>query len=186
MAERLATVSTSKRSRSSCASGTAGSSGAGNPTPTGRRSRRKPPYSRLAPDRHASSTKPETWSSVRPRARRRRGRQADGVGFALEPPFVGVDLDEELPAARPRRGHARARLLQRSGRRHAPPTTSSCEPTSTATAATRPASASSNANGSSTSPATTSPARRRDRGAPGRARHGARAVPGGARAARRR
>jgi hypothetical protein len=57
---------------------------------------RKPPYRADAPDQLASSTKPETWASFEQAAARSVGR-ADGIGFALGPPYVGIDLDEELP-----------------------------------------------------------------------------------------
>jgi putative DNA primase/helicase len=57
---------------------------------------RKPPYRVDDHDRHASSTKPETWGTFAQAIAVVEAGSADGIGFALEPPFVGIDLDEDL------------------------------------------------------------------------------------------
>ena len=57
---------------------------------------KKPPYCPGAPERHASSTKAETWGTFEQALELVDAGKADGIGFALEPPFVGVDLDGEL------------------------------------------------------------------------------------------
>jgi putative DNA primase/helicase len=59
--------------------------------------RKKPPYCPGDPRRHASSTKPETWAPFEQALGVVLTGKADGIGFALAPPYVGVDLDEELP-----------------------------------------------------------------------------------------
>jgi hypothetical protein len=56
---------------------------------------KKPPY-RIDLQAHASSTKPETWGSFEQAAAVVEAGKADGIGFALEPPYVGIDLDAEL------------------------------------------------------------------------------------------
>jgi len=58
--------------------------------------RKKPPYCPGRPDQHASSTKPGTWGSFTDACAVVRRGDADGIGFALGPPYVGVDLDAEL------------------------------------------------------------------------------------------
>jgi putative DNA primase/helicase len=58
---------------------------------------RKPPYRADAPDQLASSTNPETWASFEQAAAVWSVGRADGIGFALGPPYVGIDLDDELP-----------------------------------------------------------------------------------------
>jgi putative DNA primase/helicase len=58
---------------------------------------RKPPYRVDAPDRLASSTTPETWATFDEAVSIVEAGKADGIGFALGPPYVGIDLDEELP-----------------------------------------------------------------------------------------
>jgi putative DNA primase/helicase len=57
----------------------------------------KPPYRVDDPSQHASSTKPETWGTFEQAVAAVVAGDADGIGFALAPPFVGVDLDAELP-----------------------------------------------------------------------------------------
>ena len=61
--------------------------------------RRKPPYIPHKLDEHASSTNPKTWATFEQAAALVDLGIADGVGFALRPPYVGVDLDEELSEA---------------------------------------------------------------------------------------
>ncbi len=61
--------------------------------------RKKPPYQPANPSRHASSTKSATWGTFEEAAAVVDAGKADGIGFALEPPYVGVDLDEELSEA---------------------------------------------------------------------------------------
>jgi putative DNA primase/helicase len=58
---------------------------------------RKPPYCPSNPDRHASSTDSTTWGTFEQAVAVVEAGRADGIGFALEPPYVGVDLDAELP-----------------------------------------------------------------------------------------
>jgi putative DNA primase/helicase len=58
---------------------------------------KKPPYCPSDLGRHASSTNPGTWATFETALAVVEAGKADGVGFALEAPFVGVDLDEELP-----------------------------------------------------------------------------------------
>ncbi len=60
---------------------------------------RKPPFCPADLSRHASSTEPHTWSSFAEAAAVVEAGKADGVGFALAPPYVGVDLDDEFPEA---------------------------------------------------------------------------------------
>jgi hypothetical protein len=64
---------------------------------TGRR--KKPPYPADRPDgpRHASNKNPGDWTSFEKAVAVVDAGRADGIGFALTPPFVGVDLDDELP-----------------------------------------------------------------------------------------
>lgn len=59
--------------------------------------RRKPPFRTDDPSRHASSTDPSTWGTFEQAVSLVTLGAADGIGFALAPPYVGVDLDEELP-----------------------------------------------------------------------------------------
>jgi hypothetical protein len=59
--------------------------------------RKKPPYQPTKPSEHASSTNHTTWGTFEQAVSLVNAGSADGVGFALEPPYVGVDLDEELP-----------------------------------------------------------------------------------------
>jgi putative DNA primase/helicase len=59
--------------------------------------RKKPPYRSSMPEKHASSTDPATWSTFETAAETVAVGEADGVGFALSPPYAAVDLDEELP-----------------------------------------------------------------------------------------
>lgn len=61
--------------------------------------RKKPPYCAFAPNRYASSTKEKTWSSFEQAIAVVNAGKADGIGLALEPPYVGVDLDDDLPPA---------------------------------------------------------------------------------------
>ena len=61
--------------------------------------RRKPPYCVADPSRHASSTKPETWAPFEQAVAVVEAGQADGIGYAMQPPEVFVDLDAELPEA---------------------------------------------------------------------------------------
>lgn len=58
---------------------------------------KKPPYCTSDPSRHASSTNPDTWGTYEQAVGAVALGLADGIGFALAPPYVGVDLDEELP-----------------------------------------------------------------------------------------
>ena len=60
---------------------------------------KKPPFCAADLRRHGSSTNPETWSSFEKAAEVVAAGKADGVGLALGPPYVGVDLDKELPEA---------------------------------------------------------------------------------------
>jgi NrS-1 polymerase HBD domain/IclR helix-turn-helix domain len=80
----------------SYASATGGSSGPG-ATLTRRPARRKLPYCALDLDRHASSTNPATWTTFQQAVAAVEAGKADGIGFALAPPYVGIDLDAELP-----------------------------------------------------------------------------------------
>lgn len=57
---------------------------------------KKPPYMAVDLRRHASSTDETTWSTFEQSVAVVEAGKADGVGFALEPPFVFVDLDAEL------------------------------------------------------------------------------------------
>jgi hypothetical protein len=57
---------------------------------------RKPPYCPTDLSRHASSTKPETWATFDQAIAVVEAGKADGIGLALEPPWVLVDLDDEL------------------------------------------------------------------------------------------
>ena len=66
------------------------------PDPEHPKKPRKPPYQSADPDRHASSIDPRTWSTFEDGVACVRACRADGIGFALMPPFVGIDLDEEL------------------------------------------------------------------------------------------
>jgi putative DNA primase/helicase len=62
----------------------------------------KAPYQPSHPTRHASSTRPATWSSFdRATAALDAGR-FDGVGYVFSPedPFTGIDLDKCLPPER--------------------------------------------------------------------------------------
>lgn len=61
--------------------------------------RKKPPYLAARPQQHASSTDSSTWGTFEACISLVETEKADGVGFALEPPYVGLDLDEELPEA---------------------------------------------------------------------------------------
>jgi hypothetical protein len=63
---------------------------------TGRR--KKPPYCATDLRRHGSSTNPETWATFEQAVSLVELDAADGIGFALAPPYVGVDLDKELSA----------------------------------------------------------------------------------------
>jgi putative DNA primase/helicase len=56
----------------------------------------KPPYRTDDPPQHASSTKPETWGTFKQAVAVVETGKADGIGFALAPRFVGVDLDADL------------------------------------------------------------------------------------------
>lgn len=58
--------------------------------------RRKPPYCATDLRRHGSSTDPATWATFEQAVAVVEAGKADGIGFALCPPWVGVDLDEEL------------------------------------------------------------------------------------------
>lgn len=60
---------------------------------------RKPPYCASEPDRHASSTDSRTWATFEEALAVVESGNAAGLGFALGPPYVGVDLDEELSEA---------------------------------------------------------------------------------------
>lgn len=62
---------------------------------------KKPPYPAHAPrrTRHASNSDAADWSSFDAAVAVVEAGNADGIGFALEPPYVGVDLDEELSEA---------------------------------------------------------------------------------------
>src|SRR5829696_3603715 len=51
--------------------------------------RKKPPYCPGRPDQHASSTKPGTWGSFTDACAVVRRGDADGIGFALGPPYAG-------------------------------------------------------------------------------------------------
>jgi hypothetical protein len=59
--------------------------------------RKKPPFCPNDPSRHASSTNPATWGTFEQALSLVEAGVADGIGFALAPPYVGVDLDDELP-----------------------------------------------------------------------------------------
>jgi putative DNA primase/helicase len=63
--------------------------------------RKKPPYRADAPDgpRHASNKKRADWATFETAVTVVEAGKADGIGFALEPPYVGVDLDSDLPEA---------------------------------------------------------------------------------------
>jgi putative DNA primase/helicase len=61
--------------------------------------RKKPPYCPTDLRRHGSSTNPETWATFEQAVAVVEAGKADGIGFALAPPYVGVDLDEELSEA---------------------------------------------------------------------------------------
>jgi hypothetical protein len=67
------------------------------PDPEDPEKRRKPPYSPHAPDRYASSTDSTTWGTFEQAVAVVEAGRADGIGFALEPPYVGVDIDDKLP-----------------------------------------------------------------------------------------
>jgi len=57
---------------------------------------KKPPYCATNLRRHGSSTNPETWATFEQAVAVVEAGKADGIGLALAPPYVGVDLDEEL------------------------------------------------------------------------------------------
>jgi primase-polymerase (primpol)-like protein len=61
----------------------------------------KPPYPPHAPagPKHASNATPADWGTFEQAVAVVERGEADGIGFALEPPYVGVDLDAELPEA---------------------------------------------------------------------------------------
>jgi putative DNA primase/helicase len=59
--------------------------------------RKKPPFCPADLRRHASSTKSETWATFAQAIAIVEAGKADGVGLALEPPYVGIDLDDALP-----------------------------------------------------------------------------------------
>lgn len=61
--------------------------------------RKKPPYCPTDLSRHGSSTNEATWSTFDQALAVVEAGKADGIGFALGPPYVGIDLDEELPEA---------------------------------------------------------------------------------------
>jgi putative DNA primase/helicase len=61
--------------------------------------RKKPPLCPADPARHASSTNEQTWSTFQEAVSVVEAGKADGIGMALGSPYVGVDLDEELPEA---------------------------------------------------------------------------------------
>jgi len=61
--------------------------------------RKKPPFCPTDLRRHGSSTDEQTWATFDQALAIVEAGKADGVGFALCPPYVGVDLDEELPGA---------------------------------------------------------------------------------------
>jgi primase-polymerase (primpol)-like protein len=60
---------------------------------------KKPPFCATDLRRHGSSTNPETWSTFEQAVAVVEAGKADGIGFALAPPYVGVDLDEEMSEA---------------------------------------------------------------------------------------
>jgi primase-polymerase (primpol)-like protein len=61
--------------------------------------RKKPPYIAANPTRNASSTKAATWGTFEQAVAVVDAGRADGIGFALTQPYVGIDLDDELPAS---------------------------------------------------------------------------------------
>jgi putative DNA primase/helicase len=61
--------------------------------------RKKPPYRAAAPNRHASSTKPDTWGTFEQAVKAMEAGKADGIGYAACPPHVFVDLDDGLSEA---------------------------------------------------------------------------------------
>jgi putative DNA primase/helicase len=61
--------------------------------------RKKPPFRADAPGLHASSTHKATWGTFAQALKPLENGRADGIGFALCPPYVGIDLDEELSEA---------------------------------------------------------------------------------------
>ena len=59
--------------------------------------RKKEPFCTNDLGRHASSTNSATWGTFEQAVSLVEAGAADGIGFALQPPYVGIDLDEELP-----------------------------------------------------------------------------------------
>jgi hypothetical protein len=59
---------------------------------------KKVPYRVASAMRRASSTDPATWGTFEQALAVVEAGEADGLGFALEAPYVGVDLDDELPS----------------------------------------------------------------------------------------
>ena len=55
--------------------------------------REKPPYCPTDLRRHGSSTNPATWATFEQAVAVVDAGKADGIGFALTPPYVGVDLE---------------------------------------------------------------------------------------------
>ena len=60
---------------------------------------KKPPYCPTDPGRNASNQNPADWSTIEKACSVVEAGKADGIGFVLAPPYVGVDLDHELPEA---------------------------------------------------------------------------------------
>jgi hypothetical protein len=61
--------------------------------------RKKPPYCPGDLRRHASSTDPTTWGTFEQVVELLDRGKADGIGYAAAPPYVFIDLDEELSEA---------------------------------------------------------------------------------------
>lgn len=60
---------------------------------------RKPPYRANDPTSYAKVDDPRSWGTFDRAAGVVAAGDADGIGFALAPPYVGVDLDDELSAS---------------------------------------------------------------------------------------
>ena len=150
----------SSASRPSCASCRAGSSGAGATSTRRPASGRSRPTARR-PAQARELHEPRDWGDLRA-GRRRSSRPArrTGSGSRSQPPWVGVDLDEELPEAEQYAIASRSTATPRS-RRPGPGYHVIVRADLNGRGRHPEGSASSRRDGSSTAPASTSPGRRR-------------------------
>ena len=84
----------------------------------------KPPYCPGDPRQQRQQPNPPTGRPFEKAVSVVEAGKADGIGFVLEPPYVGVDLDDELPRGRPgARSCSRSTRYSETIRRPAPATT---------------------------------------------------------------